>query len=48
MVIVVKKQFMSKMTEENFLDKAIIQKWYPEKDYHNLIIGKIEKVLVSE
>lgn len=48
MVFVVKKQFVSKMAEENFLDKSIIEKWYPEKDYHNLIIGKIEKVLVSE
>lgn len=48
MVLVVKKQFMLRMNEENFLDKSIIEKWYPEKDYHNLIIGKIEKVLVSE
>ena len=29
-------------------DKEIIDKWYPNKDYHNLIIGKIEKVLVKE
>ena len=48
MVLVVKKQFMSRMSEENFIDKTILDKWYPEKDYHNLIIGKIEKVLVAE
>lgn len=48
MVLVVKKQFMLRMNEENFIDKTILDKWYPEKDYHNLIIGKIEKVLVSE
>lgn len=48
MVLVVKKQFMSRMTEENFIDKTIIEKWYPKEDYHNLIIGKIEKVLIAE
>ena len=48
MVLVVKKQFVQQMTEEAFLDKTIIDKWYPEKDYHNMIIGKIEKVLISE
>ena len=48
MVIVVKKQFVSRMSEENFIDKQIIEKWYPNEDYHNLIIGKIEKVLVAE
>ena len=48
MVLVVKKQFVQKMNEEAFLDKAVIDKWYPEKDYHNMIIGKIEKVLIAE
>ena len=48
MVLVVKKQFVQQMNEEAFLDKSIIDKWYPEKDYHNMIIGKIEKVLIAE
>ena len=48
MVLVVKKQFVQQMTEEAFLDKAVIDKWYPEKDYHYMIIGKIEKVLIAE
>ena len=48
MVLVVKKQFVQQMNEENFLDKNVIDKWYPEKDYHNMIIGKIEKVLIAE
>lgn len=48
MVLVVKKQFVSRMSEENFIDKTILDKWYPQKDYHNLIIGKIEKVLIAE
>ena len=48
MVLVVKKQFVQQMTEEAFLDKAVIDKWYPEKDYHYMIIGKKEKVLIAE
>ena len=48
MVLVVKKQFVQQMSEESFLDKNVIDKWYPEKDYHNMIIGKIEKVLIAE
>ncbi len=48
LVLVVKKQFVQKMKEEAFLDKAVISNYYPEKDYHNMIIGKIEKVLIAE
>lgn len=48
MVLIVKKQFVQQMNEEAFRDKAVIDKWYPEKDYHNMIIGKIEKVLIAE
>ena len=48
MVIIVKKQFVQPMSEDAFSDKAVIDKWYPEKDYHNMIIGKIEKVLIAE
>lgn len=47
MVLIVKKQFVQQMAEEAFLDKNVIDKWYPEKDYHNMIIGKIEKVLIA-
>ena len=48
MVLIVKKQFVQTLCEDCFCDKAIIDKWYPEKDYHNMIIGKIEKVLIAE
>ncbi len=48
MVLVVKKQFVQKLSEDSFVDKAIIERWYPEKDFHYMIIGKIEKVLVAE
>ncbi|MBO5873274.1 MAG: flavin reductase [Clostridia bacterium] len=48
MVLVVKKQFVQQMNPECFTDKSIIDKWYPENDFHNMIIGKIEKVLIAE
>ncbi len=48
MVLVVKKQFVQQISEDSFIDKTIIDKWYPEKDFHNMIIGKIEKVLIAE
>ncbi len=47
MVLIIKKQFIQQMNEDAFLDKNVIGKWYPEKDYHNMIIGKIEKVLIA-
>ena len=48
LVLVVKKQFVQQMTEGSFVDTAVLPRYYPEKDYHNMIIGKIEKVLVAE
>ncbi len=48
MVLVVKKQFVQPLDEANFIDKSVVERWYPEKDFHNLIIGKIEKVLIAE
>lgn len=48
MILVVKKQFVSQMKKEDFTDEEIIPKCYPNEDYHNLIIGKIEKVLIAE
>ena len=47
-VLVVKKQFVQQMKEEAFVDRDILPRYYPEKDFHNMIIGKIEKVLVAE
>lgn len=43
-VILVKKLFVQKMEENAFIDKSIIDKWYPEKDFHYLYIAEITKV----
>jgi flavin reductase (DIM6/NTAB) family NADH-FMN oxidoreductase RutF len=48
MVLIVKKQFVQPLSPDSFVDKTIIDRWYPEKDFHNMIIGKIEKVLIAE
>jgi len=47
LVLVCKKQYVQRLEEECFIDKEPL-KWYAEKDYHYMIIGKIEKVLVKE
>ena len=47
LVLICKKQYVGKLSEENFTDTAPIDKWYPDKDYHNMIIGKIHKVLIK-
>ena len=46
MVLVCKKQYVDILKEECFYDKKPL-KWYENKDYHYMIIGKIEKVLIK-
>lgn len=47
LTLICRKQYVQRMEENCFTDKEPI-KWYPNKDYHDLIIGKIEKVLLDE
>lgn len=47
-VLICRKLLASPFHEEHFIDKSIIDKNYPEKDYHTLYIGEIEKILVKE
>ena len=46
LVIICKKQYVAPLKEEGFLDKQVLDKWY-NGDLHNMIFGKIEKVLVK-
>lgn len=43
--IITKKLFVQRIEEDAFLDKDIIDKWYPERDYHYLYIAEITKIL---
>ena len=45
LVLICKKQYVDTLKEECFTDKEPLH-WY-DKDYHNIIIGKIEKVLIK-
>ncbi len=47
LVLICKKQYVGRLEEECFTDKEPLKK-YSEKDYHNMIIGKILKVLIKE
>jgi flavin reductase (DIM6/NTAB) family NADH-FMN oxidoreductase RutF len=44
-VIFAKKLFVQRIEEAAFLDEKIIDRWYPEKDFHYLYIAEITKVL---
>ena len=46
-VIICKKQFVQQMDPNCFTDIEPDEKWYENKDYHYMIVGKIEKVLVK-
>jgi flavin reductase (DIM6/NTAB) family NADH-FMN oxidoreductase RutF len=46
LVIICKKQYVAPLTEDGFTDKQILDKWY-NGDLHNMIFGKIEKVLIK-
>lgn len=47
-VIFAKKLFVQRIEENAFLDNSIIERWYPEKDFHYLYIAEITKILVKE
>ena len=46
--IFAKKLFVQHFEESSYLDKSIIERWHPEKDFHYLYIGEITKILVKE
>ena len=45
LVLVCKKVYKQKMTSDYFIDKSIIDKTYPTKDWHEMFVGKIVSVL---
>lgn len=45
LVLLCKKLFASDIKGDNFIDKEIMNKNYPNKDFHTLYIGEITKVL---
>lgn len=48
LVLVCRKNAKSRFNPAEFIDGGIDGKWYPEKDYHYIYYGEIEKVLISD
>lgn len=47
MVIKCRKLYKGKLGEEEFIDKSLLPKWYPQRDLHYMYIAEIEKVWVG-
>lgn len=45
LVVICRKLYRAPILEEYFTDKKIVEEHYPEKDFHDLYVGKILKVL---
>lgn len=48
LVLICKKQYVGKIEPDGFTDKTVIDKCYPNRDFHYFYVGKIEKVLTKE
>ena len=48
LVLVCRKIYRAPLREEYFLDRQVMEKAYPERDFHDLYIGEIVKVLVND
>lgn len=45
-VFVCKKLYSAPLIEEGFTEKELVERCYPERDFHTMIVGRIEKVYV--
>ncbi len=36
------------MAEEHFIDKAVMEENYPKRDFHDMYVGEIMKVLAAD
>ena len=48
LVLVCRKLYQAPLLEENFISREVVEEYYPERDFHDLYIAAIEKVLISE
>ncbi len=48
LVLVCRKIYQAPIEEKYFTDRALLEDVYPERDFHDLYIGRVEKVLVRE
>jgi hypothetical protein len=48
LVLECKKLYCDMLKEECFLDKSIVDKWYPTKDYHKAYVLEITHAYIKE
>ncbi len=48
MTVVAKKIYVDRIKEEGFIDKSIIDSKYPLRDYHDVYVCEIEKVIIKD
>ncbi|MCD8307328.1 MAG: flavin reductase family protein [Clostridia bacterium] len=48
MVFICRKQYVSQLKEEGFLSPGTVSRNYPDRDFHYVYVGNIEKVLVKD
>ncbi len=48
MVLVCRKVYASPLQQSGFIHQETIDKSYPERDFHTMYVGKIEKILVKD
>ena len=41
LILVCRKKYSQNMTADSFLDKSLLEKWYPNNDLHTVYIGEI-------
>lgn len=47
MALICRKLYVQPMEEQSFIDKSLVDKWFPNKDFHTMYVVEIEKVLVQ-
>ncbi len=48
LVLICRKLYRAPLLEEAFLDRSVLEDHYPQRDFHDLYVGEIIKVLVNE
>ena len=47
-ILICRKMYRTSMNPADFIDKDADNKFYPEKDYHDMYIAEIVKAVVAE
>lgn len=45
LTFICKKLYAQELQESCFIEEGLIDRWYPEKDYHTMYVVEIEKIL---